>query len=161
MIIPKNVLVENIKRDILDNSVGAVSPQDIRRNLLDLIDSVSLLTEFNDLNASNLSTADERTTRFGVDTLSKRNSIGYNSIDNVAIGYASLKSQIDSFQNTAVGSYSLTCNMYGGDNVGIGFHSLGGTINGFGNIGLGSYTLNGNKEGSFNIAIGHGAAYYV
>lgn len=161
MIIPKNVLVENIKRDILDNSVGAVSPQDIRRNLLDLIDSVSLLTEFNDLNASNLSTADERTTRFGVDTLSKRNSIGYNSIDNVAIGYASLKSQIDAFQNTAVGSYSLTCNMYGGDNVGIGFHSLGGTINGFGNIGLGSYTLNGNKEGSFNIAIGHGAAYYV
>lgn len=161
MIIPKNVLVENIKRDILDNSVGAVSPQDIRRNLLDLIDSVSLLTEFNDLNASNLSTADERTTRFGLETLSKRNSIGYNSVDNVAIGYASLKSQIDAIQNTAIGSYSLTCNMYGGDNVAVGFHSLGGTINGFGNIGLGSYTLNGNKEGSFNVAIGHGAAYYV
>lgn len=161
MKISKQVLVDNIKKDILDNSVGAVSPQDIRRNLLDLIDSVSLLTEFSDLNSLNFSTFDLRTVRAGVDTLSKRKAIGYNSVDNVAIGFAALKSQIDGIQNVAVGSFALTCNMYGVDNVAVGFHSLGSTINGYGNIGIGAYSLNNNKEGSYNIAIGHGAGYYV
>jgi hypothetical protein len=161
MIIPKDVLVDNIKRDILDNSVGAISPQDIRRNLLDLIDSVSLLTEFNDINALNISTEDLRTVRVGKETLSKRNAVGYRSVDNVGVGYSALSSQIDAIQNTAVGSYALSCNMYGEDNVGVGFHSLSSTINGFGNIGLGSFALSNNKEGNFNIALGHGAGYYV
>ena len=161
MIIPKNVLVDNITNDIIDNSIGEISPQDIRRNLLDLIDSVSLLTEFNDLNSLNFSTVDPRTTRVGIDTLSKRKANGYSSVDNTAVGYASLKSQIDGSQNTAIGSFALTCNMYGGDNVGVGYHSLGSVINGYANIGVGSFSLNNNKEGNFNIAIGHGAGYYV
>lgn len=161
MKLSKEILIANINRDILDNSVGAVSPQDIRKNLLDIIDSVSLLTEYGEINALNISTADQRTTRVGVDTLSKRQATGYASLDNVAIGYSALKSQIDAKQNTAVGSFALTCNMYGVDNVALGFHSLGSVINGYGNIGIGGYSLNGNKEGNFNIAIGHGAAYYV
>ncbi len=161
MKISKNVLVDNIKKDILDNSVGAISPQDIRRNLLDFIDSVDQLTEFGELNATNFSTVDLRTTRVGLETLTKKSVRGYSSADNVALGYAALKSQIDGVQNTAIGSFSLTCNMYGKDNVAVGFHSLGSTINGYGNIGIGSYSLNNNKEGSFNIALGHGAGYYV
>lgn len=161
MKISKNVLVDNIKKDILDNSVGAISPQDIRRNLLDFIDSVDQLTEFGELNATNFSTVDLRTTRVGLETLTKRSVRGYSSIDNVAVGYGSLKSQIDGVQNTALGAFSLTCNMYGKDNVGVGFHSLGSTINGYGNIGIGSFSLNNNKEGSFNVALGHGAGYYV
>jgi len=161
MIIPKEILVRNIKEDILDNSVGAVSPQDIRRNLLDIIDSVSLLTEYNDLNSQNFSTADLRTLRAGEETLSKRKSVGYSSVDNVAVGYSALKSQIDAKQNVAVGSFALNCNMYGPDNVAVGFHALGSNINGYGNIGIGSYSLNNNKEGNFNIAIGQGAGYYV
>lgn len=161
MRISKNVLVDNIKKDILDNSVGAISPQDIRRNLLDLIDSVDNLTEFGELNAINFSTVDLRTTRVGLETLSKRTVRGYNSVDNVAVGYSSLKSQIDGRANTALGAFSLNCNMYGEDNVAVGFHALGSTINGYGNIGLGSFTLSNNKEGSFNIALGHGAGYYV
>ena len=161
MKLSKQVLVDNIKKDILDNSVGAVSPQDIRRNLLDIIDSISTLTEFNELNSVNFSTLDSRTTRVGVDTLSKRTARGYNSTDNVAVGYAALKSQIDGKQNTALGSFALNCNMYGIDNVGVGHHALGSTINGYGNVGVGSFSLNNNKEGSFNIALGHGAGYYV
>jgi len=161
MKLSKNVLVDNIKKDILDNSVGAISPQDIRRNFLDLIDSVDLLTEFGNLESINFSTVDLRTTRVGLETLTKRKVRGYNSVDNVALGFGSLKSQIDGSQNTALGAFSLTCNMYGQDNVGIGFHSLGSTINGYANVGVGSFSLNNNKEGSFNIAIGHGAGYYV
>jgi len=161
MKLSKQVLVDNVKKDILDNSVGAVSPQDIRRNLLDIIDSISTLTEFNELNSVNFSTLDSRTTRIGIDTLSKRTARGYNSADNVAVGYAALKSQIDGKKNTALGSFALTCNMYGEDNVGVGHHALGSTINGFGNVGLGSFSLSNNKEGSFNIALGHGAGYYV
>lgn len=161
MIIPKDVLVDNIKRDIIDNSIGAISPQDIRRNLLDLIDSISLLTEFNELNSLNFSTADLRTTRVGQETLSKRKAVGFRSVDNVAVGYSALSSQIDAIQNTAIGAYALGCNMYGEDNVGIGYHSLSSTINGFGNVGLGSFALANNKEGNFNIALGHGAGYYV
>ena len=161
MKLSKDKLVQNITRDIVDNSVGAVSPQDIRKNLLDVIDSVSLLTEQSDIEALNISTVGERTTRLGVDTLYKRLARGYNSVDNVAVGYAASKSHIDASRNTAVGSFALTCNMYGVDNVGVGFHALGSTINGYGNIGIGSYSLNANKEGNFNIAIGHGAGYYV
>lgn len=161
MILSKEDLVNSINADIVDNSVGAISPEDLRRSLLNIIDSVSNLTEYNTLEATNLSTKDTRTARFGVDTLSKRKAVGYSSIDNVAVGYSSLKSQIDGSQNTAVGSYALNCNMYGVDNLALGYHALSSTINGYGNIGVGSYSLNNNKEGSFNIAIGHGAGYYV
>ena len=94
MKISKNVIVDNIKKDILDNSVGAISPQDIRRNLLDFIDSVDQLTEFGELNATNFSTVDLRTTRVGLETLTKKSVRGYSSVDNVAVGYGSLKSQI-------------------------------------------------------------------
>jgi hypothetical protein len=161
MKLSKDTLVQNVTRDIVDNSVGAVSPQDIRKNILDLIDSVSLLTKESDIEALNISTEGTRTTRLGVETLFKRTARGYQSVDNVAIGHAASKSHIHAERNTAIGSFALTCNMYGQDNVGVGFHALGSTINGFGNVGVGSYSLNANKEGNFNIAIGHGAGYYV
>lgn len=161
MKLSKELLVNKVKEDIVDNSVGAVSPLDIRQNLFNIIDSVSNLTERDNLHSLNFSTHYPRTVIAGVDTLAKRDAVGFASTDNVAIGFASLKSQIDSKQNTAIGSYSMTCNMYGYDNVAVGFHAQGSLINGYGNIGLGSYSLNGNKEGNFNISIGHGSAYYV
>ena len=51
MIIGKLQLVDNIKREIPDNSTGQVSPRDVRQNLINIIDSVHLFTDDNYLNA--------------------------------------------------------------------------------------------------------------
>lgn len=161
MILNKNNLVENILNELSDNSTGQISPYDIRHNLLDIIDSVHLLTGNSNLNALNFATPETRTTKAGNLTLEKLNLDGYNSVDNTAFGYSALKCNYQGAKNTAVGSFALSCNLFGEDNVGLGFHSLGGNTTGFGNLGLGNFSLNNNKIGNFNVAIGHGAGYYV
>lgn len=161
MILSKNQLVENIVSEISDNSVGNISPYDIRHNLLDIIDSVHLLTFDKEINALNVGTPDTRSTRLGQHTLEKINLEGYYSTDNSAIGYAALKSNYQGVRNTAVGSLAISCNIYGTDNVGAGFSSLGGNTIGCGNVGIGSFSLQNNKLGHFNVAIGHAAGYYV
>ena len=161
MILSKNQLVQNIVNEISDNSTGQISPYDIRHNLLDVIDSVHLLSLDKTLNSLNFATLETRSTKAGENTLDKVNLDGYYSIDNSAFGYAALKSNYQGERNTALGSLSLSCNIYGEDNVGVGFTSLGGNTTGFGNVGVGNYALQNNKLGNFNIAIGHGAGYYV
>lgn len=161
MILSKNILVDNIIREISDNSTGQISPYDIRHNLLDIIDSIHLLTFANDLVSKNFATPETRTTKAGQSTLEKLGLNGYYSTDNSAFGYAALKSNYQGIKNTAIGSQSLSCNVFGEENVGVGFDSLGGNTTGHGNVGIGDYSLINNQIGSFNIAIGHGAGYYV
>ncbi|NDG31507.1 hypothetical protein EB118_15740, partial [bacterium] len=161
MILSKPQLVENIVREISDNSTGQISPNDIRHNLLDIIDSIHLLTGSQNLKAKNFDTLDVRSTRAGDLTLQKLGLDGYFSVDNSAFGFSALNSNYQGSKNTAIGSYSLSCNIYGEDNAALGYHALAGNTNGFGNIGIGSYSLHNNKIGHFNIAIGHGAGYYV
>ena len=161
MILPKDEIVSNIKRDISDNSVGEISPHDIRHNLLDIIDSVHLLSKTQNISSNNLDTFNDGNTRLGLETLRKAYISGYSSVDNTAIGYRSLNANALGERNTSIGSNSLPCNINGSDNVAAGFHSLAGNTVGIGNIGLGNYSLNFNRVGNFNIAIGHGAGYYV
>ncbi len=161
MIIGKIQLVDNIKREIPDNSTGQVSPRDVRQNMINIIDSVHMFTADHDLNALNFSTPNTRTTRAGQETLSKLHLQGYSSEDNSAFGYSALSDNYDGTKNTAIGSHSMGCNLYGDSNTAIGFNSLAGNVFGSGNVALGNFTLQRSKFGSFNIAIGHGAGYYV
>jgi len=161
MILSKLNLVENIVNEISDNSTGQISPYDIRHNLLDIVDSVHLLTIGKPLSGSNFGTPSSRTTKAGELTIEKLGLEGYFSVDNSAFGYASLRSNYQGVRNTALGSYALSCNIFGEDNVAVGHSSLGGNTLGFANIGLGNYALTNNKEGNFNIAIGHAAGYYA
>jgi len=161
MILNKDQLIQNIVNEISDNSTGQISPYDIRHNLLDIIDSVYLLSIDKELNALNIGTFDTRSTRLGQHTLEKYNLDGYFSTDNSAFGYSSLKSNYQGVRNTALGSLSLSCNIYGTDNVAAGYSALGGNTIGVGNVGIGNFSLKNNKLGHFNVAIGHAAGYYV
>lgn len=161
MILSKSQLVNNIENEISDNSTGQISPYDIRHNLLDIIDSVHLLTGNQNLKALNFATPDSRNTKAGQFTLDKINLQGYSSVDNSAFGFGALRANYQSSHNTALGSHSLGCNIYGSHNVAAGYQSLGGNTLGHGNVGIGNYTLNNNKVGNFNIAIGHAAGYYA
>ena len=161
MILSKLNLVENIVNEISDNSTGQISPYDIRHNLLDIVDSVHLLTIGKPLSGSNFGTPSSRTTKAGELTIEKLGLEGYFSVDNSAFGYAALRSNYQGVRNTAAGSHALSCNIFGEDNVAVGHSSLGGNTLGFANVGLGNYALTNNKEGNFNIAIGHAAGYYA
>lgn len=161
MIKSKSELVSAINSELADNSAGAISPRDIRHNLIDIIDSVNNLLTDQEVNTLNFGTPDHTSVRFGEQSLSKLNLAGYSTSGNTAIGYAALQNNYQAVRNTAIGSYSLNCNVHGYDNVGAGYSSLAGNTIGFGNVGLGCYALNNNKLGDFNIAIGHGAGYYA
>lgn len=161
MITPKSQLVANINNEIIDNGDGLISPNDVRHNLIDIIDSVHLLTEQYNLNALNFATPDTRSTRAGEKTLEKLSLDGYFSTDNSAFGYAALRSNYQGVKNTAIGSQALSCNIYGESNTALGYNALAGNTTGYGNIGIGNNTLTNNKIGHFNIAIGHSAGYYV
>lgn len=157
----KNSLIENIKRDLPDNSTQQISPYDIRHNLLDIIDSIGNIISLESLNTKNFSTPATRTTRVGVNVIEDLGLNNYESIDNSAVGFEALRSNYQGQRNTSIGVRSLNCNVYGDDNVALGCYALAGNNAGFGNIGIGNYSLNYNKRGDFNIAIGHGAGYYA
>lgn len=161
MILSKLKLVENIVNEISDNSTGQISPHDIRHNLLDIIDSVHLLTIGKPLSGSNFGTPAVRTTKAGESSLEKLGLDGYFSIDNSAFGYAALQANYQGVRNTAIGSNALSCNIYGEDNIAIGHNALGGNTIGVGNVGLGNFALNSQKSGNYNVAIGYAAGYYV
>jgi len=161
MIKSKSELVNNINSELADNSIGDISPRDIRHNLIDIIDSVHNLLANKEVNTLNFGTPDNTSVRFGEYSLAKLDLAGYSTSGNTAIGYAALQNNYQAIRNTAIGSYSLNCNVHGYDNVGAGYSSLAGNTNGFANIGLGAYTLNNQKTGDFNIAIGHAAGYYA
>ena len=141
MIISKPQLVQNIEREISDNSKGEISPNDIRHNLLDIIDSVHNLTEFQVLKSTNVdTTSGSRSTRFGEFALEnlRLGVDGYTSVDNTAVGYASLNKNFSGYANTSLGAYSLNCNIHGHNNVGLGFNSVAANTTGYGNVGVGN-----------------------
>ena len=160
-IVGKLQLVDNIKREIPDNSTGEISPRDVRHNLLDIVDSVHLFTDDNKLFALNFASPDTRTTRAGDLAIGKLHLDGYSSIDNSAYGYSALAGNYTGFRNTAVGSYALSCNVYGSDNAAVGVNALAANVFGSGNVAIGNHALEKNREGDFNIAIGHGAGHYI
>jgi hypothetical protein len=161
MILTKVQLVSNINTELSDNSTGQISPYDIRHNLLDIIDSVHLLTGDKNLQARNFSTPSTRTTLAGERTIENLLLNGYSSVDNSAFGHSALKSNHTGYANTAIGSNALSCNIRGIANVSIGVNALGGNTTGSANVGLGNHTLINNKIGNFNIAIGNAAGYYA
>ena len=161
MILSKVQLVSNINAELSDNSTGQISPYDIRHNLLDIIDSVHLLTGDKNLKAKNFSTPETRTTLAGERTIENLLLNGYSSVDNSAFGYSALKSNYTGYANTAIGSNALSCNIRGIANVSLGVNALGGNTIGNANVGLGNHTLINNKIGNFNIAIGNAAGYYA
>lgn len=161
MILGKLQLVNNIVSELADNSTANISPNDVRHNLLDIIDSVHLLTVNQNITGLNFGTPSTRTTKAGEATLENLGLNGYVSTDNSAFGYAALKSNYTGKQNTSIGSKSLSCNVYGENNVSVGYNALGGNTVGFANVGLGNYSLNNNKIGSGNVALGHAAGYFA
>ena len=166
-ILSKSQITDNVNAEINDNVTGQISPNDVRHNLIDIIDSVNNLidssqnlTVFN-LTANNFATPYNRTVRVGKGALSKLHLPNYTTTDDTAVGNNAMQSSYQGSGNTAVGSEALSCNIFGVENSALGRGALGGNINGYGNVGVGSHSLSRNKHGNWNIAIGQGAGYYA
>lgn len=157
----KSVIKSNINNQIYNNVTQEVSPEDIRSNLIDMIESAHLLTEGESILAGNFSTPSTRNTKVGEETMSNLNLPGYVNSDNVGVGYYSLHPIYIGSYNSAIGSYSQSCNMFGDYVTSVGFSSCAGNKRGDGSVGIGAFTLYNNVDGDYNIAIGHGAGYYV
>lgn len=157
----KTQLIDNINNDISSYKVGKVTPEDISKNLIDVVDSVHLLTSGNSIIASNLGSPPIQNTRIGELSLDKLYVLGYIAHDNVAAGYKSNYSNHSGSENTSIGSYSLSCNVYGSGNVAVGYAAINGNIDGDHNVGLGWNALKNNKYGDHNIGIGNAAGYYI
>ena len=161
MILTKTEYIDKINSLLEDNSTQLISPLDIRISLRDLVDSVHLFTDGNEIVSSNFATPDTRSTIAGELALGKLQYAGRTSVDNSAFGYYALGANYQGAQNTAIGSHSLGCNLHGTYNTAVGFNSLAGNTTGSGNVTLGSLAFQNGRTGSFNIAIGHGAGSHV
>jgi hypothetical protein len=82
---------------------------------------------------------------------------GQTTLNNIAIGYQSLKSNTSGNSNVAVGYQSLLSNTTGSNNVGIGYDCLYNN-NGNNNLGLGYESLY-NNSGSNNVGLGYQSGY--
>jgi len=161
MILTKSEYIAKINSLLEDNSTQLISPLDLRISLRDLVDSIHLFTDGNEIVSSNFATPDTRSTIAGELALSKLQYAGRTSIDNSAFGYYALGANYQGSQNTALGSHSLGCNLHGTYNTAAGFNSTAGNTTGSGNTSLGSMSLQSLRTGSFNIAIGHGAGSHI
>ena len=161
MKLTKNDFISNLNELIPDNGSQQISPLDLRTVITNSIDSTVNFLNSQTLDAENLGSPEITSTRVGSQALGKIDLPGYITSGNSAVGYQALYGNYQGADNTAVGAFSLGCNLYGDYNVGVGYTALAGNVRGSGNIGLGSHTLQSNKNGDFNIAIGHGAGYYI
>lgn len=161
MILSKAQYIASIEGLLPDNATQEISPLDLRTSLINLVDSVPLFFAGNELDSTNFATPDLRTTKAGELALSKMFLAGRSSVDNSAFGYATLRNNFDGSGNTAIGTYALSCNLYGDYNTAVGFQASVGNVLGSGNTALGAFSLNNNKNGDFNIGIGHGAGWYI
>jgi hypothetical protein len=161
MILSKSEYLQKIDTLLQDNSSQLISPLDLRISFRDLVDSVHLFTDGNEIVSANFATPDTRTTIAGELALDKLKYAGRSSVDNSAFGYYSLGANYDGAQNTAIGSHSLGCNLHGTYNTAVGFNSIAGNTVGSGNTSIGSMSLQSLRTGSFNIAIGHGAGSHI
>ena len=162
MILSKNQLVDSINRVLPDNNSGRISPKDLRESLVNILDSLPNILVTTNLNSANFATVNDRTTKAGENTLSRSvSTVGYLSKDNSAFGYSALASNYQSSFNTAIGSFAMSCNLYGSKNIAIGYNSLPSIIDGIGNVSIGNYSLYLNKHRNYNIALGHAAGYHL
>ena len=161
MKLTKNDFISNLNELIPDNGTQQISPLDLRTVITNSIDSTVNFLNGQTISAANLGSPEVTSTRVGSQALGKIDLPGYITSGNSAFGYQSLYGNYQGADNTAIGAFTLGCNLYGDYNVGVGYTALAGNVRGSGNIGLGSHTLQSNKNGDFNIAIGHGAGYYI
>jgi len=161
MILSKQDYLASIQALLPDNSTQEISPLDLRTSLIDLVDSVPNFFAGNELDSTNFSTPEIRTTRGGQAALSSMFLAGRSSVDNSAFGFATLRSNYDGSGNTAVGSYALSCNLYGDYNTAVGYHAHAGNLLGSGNTSIGAFALNNSKRGDFNVSVGYGAGWYI
>jgi hypothetical protein len=160
-VLSREEIKANIINDIQNNITGKITPEDIRRNLIDIVDSSYLLSSGNSILAGNFGTPNTNNTRAGLESLDKLHLAGYINNNNSAFGFHSLYATYTGSENSAFGSYSLACNVYGSGNVAGGYGALAGNVAGNSNVGIGNHTLRYNKNGDHNIAIGNAAGYYV
>ena len=71
MILTKSEYIEKINSLLQDNSTQLISPLDLRISLRDLVDSVHLFTDGNEIISSNFATPDTRSTIAGELALGK------------------------------------------------------------------------------------------
>jgi len=135
----KAQLVDFITEYITSNVNRRVTPEDIRTALIDLIDSVHILTSGETILSNNLSSP---------------------ITNNTVVGEESMPSVIGS-GNTSVGYASSHCNLVGYENTSLGISSLENNISGDLNVAVGAASLIKNKRGNNNIGIGAYAGYYI
>lgn len=135
----KSQLVDYITQYITSNTERKVTPEDIRIGLIDMLDSLHILTSGETILAANISSPTTNNTRVGIDTMP--NVIG------------------DS--NTAVGDSSSHCNLLGDNNTSLGAYSLENNMSGDANTALGTGALLKLRRGNNNIGIGNYAGYYI
>jgi hypothetical protein len=153
--------IQNIQSLLPDNSTQEISPLDLRTVLINAVDSVHLFFADKNIVSANFSTPEVRTTRGGQGAISSIGLAGRSSKDNSAFGYQTLRQNYDGSGNTAIGSFSQSCNLYGDENTAVGHLSLAGNTNCNGKVAVGAYALANSKTGSFNIAIGNAAGWYI
>ena len=64
-ILSKSEYIAKINGLLPDNSTQQISPEDLRESLVDLIDSVHLFLDGNEITSANFASPDFRTTRGG------------------------------------------------------------------------------------------------
>jgi len=76
------------------------------------------------------------------------------SSSNTAVGYETLKANLQGFSNTAVGTRALLRNTYGDYNVSIGSRALEFNETGSGNTSVGENSMLSNVSGDYNVSVG-------
>jgi hypothetical protein len=135
----KSEIIDYINQYIVSNVDRRVTPEDIRTALLDIINSIHILTDGENILAGNLGSPPNKNTRVGEEA--SPNIIGD--------------------ENTSVGYSSSYCNLNGDGNVSLGAYSLQNNTSGNLNVAIGIDSLSQLKDGNNNIAIGAYAGYYI